>query len=400
MYLQELHGHENIVEIINVLKAENDKDIYIVTDFLESVLHAVIKANILQDIHKQYVIYQLLRALKYMHSGEMIHRDIKPSNILLNSDSCIKLCDFGLARSVAPTAARQTDPVMTDYVATRWYRAPEILFGAPNYTKGVDVWAVGCILAEMIIGKPLFPGTSTLDQLTRVLEVTGRPGDEDIRSIKSTFAVTMLESIRQPSGGRPPPSLATRLPKATPDMIDFMQKCFQFNPLKRATVVELLNHSFVAQFHDPLTEPVCRKPIRIALDDNVRLTVQDYRNRIYDAVMKRKREINHPVSPYPNGGVDYSTSPAAAPVQRTYMQNPPPPSYPTAAQYAYLAPAAVYQRPRAASALPAPVGYKAFNSHRKYIPYHPPPPPKVVEPTATGETSMSGLITYLFRGYN
>lgn len=129
----------------------------------ETDLHAVIRANILEEIHKKYIIYQLVKALKFMHSADLLHRDIKPSNLLLNSDCHVKLCDFGLCRNIAETAGPQ--PHLTDYVATRWYRAPEILLGSPRYTKGVDIWAVGCILGEMLSGRPTFPGTSTMNQV-------------------------------------------------------------------------------------------------------------------------------------------------------------------------------------------------------------------------------------------
>jgi len=98
-----------------------------------------------------------------MHSGELIHRDLKPSNILLNSLCHSKVADFGLARSVAFNEEDDSAPVLTEYVATRWYRAPEILLGSTKYTKAVDMWSVGCILGELIIGKAIFPGTSTLN---------------------------------------------------------------------------------------------------------------------------------------------------------------------------------------------------------------------------------------------
>ena len=114
-----------MVTLLNVIKAANDKDVYLVFDHMDTDLHAVVRGRLLQDVHKRYVLYQVARGLHYMHSGEVIHRDLKPSNVLLNESCDAKLCDFGLARSVLPDpgdpgAAAGTAP-MTDYVATRWY---------------------------------------------------------------------------------------------------------------------------------------------------------------------------------------------------------------------------------------------------------------------------------------
>merc|ERR1719296_740077 len=216
----------------------------------------------------------------------MLHRDIKPSNILLNSDCQVKVCDFGLARSVVQVADNATNPVLTDYVATRWYRAPEILLGSTSYTKGVDMWSVGCILGELLCGKPIFPGTSTMNQLDRIMEVTGRPSPEDIESIKSPFAATMLESL---SMSRPRP-LNEMFPSASVEALDLMRLCMQFNPNRRLSAHEALRHPYVVQFHNPDDEFDCERPIRIPIDDNTKLTVDDYRDRLYNEVLKKKKE--------------------------------------------------------------------------------------------------------------
>ena len=155
MYLQAMTGHENIIKLSNVLKAENDRDIYLVFEYMETDLHAVIRANILEPVHKQFIVYQCLKALKYCHSGDLVHRDLKPANLLLNEECLLKMADFGLARSLHSLAkGEESASVLTDYVATRWYRAPEILLGSTSYTKAVDMWALGCIVAEMFTGKP------------------------------------------------------------------------------------------------------------------------------------------------------------------------------------------------------------------------------------------------------
>eukprot|EP00891_Asterochloris_glomerata_P004068 jgi/Astpho2/4068/e_gw1.00063.109.1_t len=288
MFLQELVNHENIIKLLNVIKAENDKDIYLVFDYMETDLHAVIRANILEEIHKQYIMYQLFKALKYMHSAHLLHRDIKPSNLLLNSECMVKLADFGLARSVAQLQMGEgPSPILTDYVATRWYRAPELLMGSRKYTFGVDMWSSGCILGELLCGKPIFPGNSTMNQLDRIMEATGRPSHEDLDVIQSQFATTMLECL---PGGEPKP-FSQLFPNASPEAADLMSKLLHFNPNKRISAAEALKHPYVAQFHNEADEPSAPGIITIPIDDNHKYEMADYRKKLYNDIVRRKKEL-------------------------------------------------------------------------------------------------------------
>jgi len=313
-----------------VLRAENDKDIYLVFDHMPTDLAAASRAGLLADVHKQWVMAQLFRALKFLHSAGILHRDVKPSNLLLDGGCGLKLADFGLARLVGcegctggratdaaeegPSSSRQapppspgppasSSPVLTDYVATRWYRAPEVLLGAPRYTAGVDLWAAGCILGELLGGgKPLFPGGSTLGQLRRVVEVTGAPSPAEVAALGSPYAASMLEAVGAGPPGTAPPGtallpaaprrLASLFPGAPPAALDLLRSLLTFDPARRVSAAAACAHPYVAPFHDPAAEPAAPSPLPpLPLDDNTRLPVAAYRDRLYAEVVRRKREL-------------------------------------------------------------------------------------------------------------
>ncbi|XP_051872985.1 mitogen-activated protein kinase 15 isoform X3 [Pristis pectinata] len=286
LFLQEFGNHGNVIKLLNVIRAANDRDIYLVFEFMETDLHAVIrKGNLLKDIHIRYILYQLLKATKFIHSGNVIHRDQKPSNILLDADCFVKLCDFGLARCINQIQEEQGNPALTEYVATRWYRAPEILLASPRYTKGVDMWSVGCILGEMLLGKPLFPGTSSINQIERIMSVIPAPSNEDVQSINSDYGASVVQKILT----RPRTSIDQLLPSTTPsDALDLLNKLLVFNPDHRLTAEQALGHPYLSRFHNPSKEPKLDYDIVLPVDDDTQLSVAEYRNKLYQMILERK----------------------------------------------------------------------------------------------------------------
>ncbi|XP_028254897.1 mitogen-activated protein kinase 15 isoform X2 [Parambassis ranga] len=286
MFLQEFGDHPNIVKLLNVIRAQNDKDIYLIFEYMDTDLHAVIKkGTLLKDIHKRYVMYQLFKAIKYLHSGNVIHRDQKPSNVLLDTDCVIKLCDFGLARSLNQIQEDSGNPALTEYVATRWYRAPEILLGSTRYTKGVDMWSLGCILGEMLLGKALFPGTSTLNQIEKIMSAIPQPSPEDVLAIKSEYGSSVIQRMLL----KPQVPLEDLLqPSVPPDALDLLRGLLVFNPDKRLTAEQALQHPYVARFHNAAKEPALNYDVVLPVDDDVQLSVVQYRNKLYEMILERR----------------------------------------------------------------------------------------------------------------
>jgi mitogen-activated protein kinase 1/3 len=220
---------------------------------MQTDLHRVIRTQQLTDDHCQYFIYQILRGLKTVHSADIVHRDLKPANLLINANCDLKICDFGLARSVKTSSVEgpKDAGLMTEYVATRWYRAPEIMLSFKMYTKAIDIWSVGCILAELLTGRPLFPGRDYGHQLDLILDVIGTPTLDEFYAITSRRSRDYIRAL--PIRKRRP--FSTMFPKASPEAIDFLNRTLTFDPKKRATIEEALEHPYLSAYHDPEDEP-------------------------------------------------------------------------------------------------------------------------------------------------
>lgn len=278
-------SHENIISILDIIKPETLEaftEVYLIQELMETDMHRVIRTQDLSDDHCQYFIYQSLRGLKALHSAAVLHRDLKPSNLLLNANCDLKICDFGLARS-AIIGQEEATGFMTEYVATRWYRAPEIMLTFKEYTKAIDVWSIGCILAEMLSGKPLFPGRDYHHQLTLILDVLGTPSLDDFYNISSHRSREYLRAL--PFKKRKP--FGQMYPNANPLAIDLLDKCLTFNPRKRITVEEALAHPYLEPYHDPEDEPTAAIiPQEFFAFDGQNLSREDLKKEIYDEIKR------------------------------------------------------------------------------------------------------------------
>uniref|UniRef100_A0A8C5NFP8 mitogen-activated protein kinase n=1 Tax=Gouania willdenowi TaxID=441366 RepID=A0A8C5NFP8_GOUWI len=259
--------HENVIGLLDVFSPatslEEFNDVYLVTHLMGADLNNIVKCQKLTDDHVQFLIYQILRGLKYIHSADIIHRDLKPSNLAVNEDCELKILDFGLAR--------HTDDEMTGYVATRWYRAPEIMLNWMHYNMTVDIWSVGCIMAELLTGRTLFPGTDHINQLQQIMRLTGTPPASLISRMPS-------HEVRHVPNTHPQhPS------NFLPLTVDLLEKMLVLDTDKRITASEALAHPYFAQYHDPDDEPEA-EPYDQSFESR-ELEIEEWKSLTYDEVV-------------------------------------------------------------------------------------------------------------------
>lgn len=236
--LQEL-SHPNIIGLYDVFGHRSN--VSLVFDFMHTDLEAVIKDTsiVLTPGHIKSYILQTLQGLEYMHIHWILHRDLKPNNLLIDNKGVLKLADFGLAKFFgSPTR------IYTHQVVTRWYRAPELLFGARIYGTGIDIWAVGCILAELMLRAPFLPGDTDLDQLSRIFQTLGTPTEKDWPGMPSLPDYVQFRSFP----GTPFKHIFTA---AGDDLLDLIGKMLAINPLDRCTCSEALQMPYFSNRPPP-----------------------------------------------------------------------------------------------------------------------------------------------------
>lgn len=294
--LMKLVNHKNIIGLLNAFTPqktmEEFQDVYLVMELMDANLCQVIQMD-LDHERMSYLLYQMLCGIKHLHSAGIIHRDLKPSNIVVKADCTLKILDFGLARTAGTTF------MMTPYVVTRYYRAPEVILGM-GYKENVDIWSVGCIMGEMIRGTVLFPGTDHIDQWNKIIEQLGTPSQEFMKRLQPTvrnyvenrpkYAGYSFERLF-PDVLFPADSSEHSRLKAS-QARDLLSKMLVIDPERRISVEEALLHPYINVWYE---ESEVNAPAPGPYDHSVderEHTVEQWKELIYHEVLEYEQTHN------------------------------------------------------------------------------------------------------------
>lgn len=241
--LKELR-HHNILLLKDIVHTE--KKLTLVFEFMDTDLKKYMEANKGKIEMKtvKYLLYQLLAGVAYCHQRRVLHRDLKPQNLLLSNDNVLKLGDFGLARAFGIPVRS-----FTHEVVTLWYRAPDVLLGSRKYSTPVDIWSVGCIFAEIVTGRPLFPGSSDQDELLRIFKLLGTPNPQTWPDIVN------LPLYNDHLPQLPPRNIAQYVPTLDPVGLDLLVHMLQYDPAKRITAKAAMAHQWFADLPQSQKDP-------------------------------------------------------------------------------------------------------------------------------------------------
>ncbi|CAK9436750.1 uncharacterized protein LODBEIA_P12720 [Lodderomyces beijingensis] len=253
-FMKFFKGHKNIATLLDldVVYVKPYDGLYCFQELADLDLARVLYSNVqLSEFHIQNFMYQILCGLKYIHSADVVHRDLKPGNILVTTQGTLKICDFGLARGINPKFFKNRGATITNYVATRWYRAPELILSTKNYSKSVDIWAIGCILGELFGRRPIFPGKNSHEQIHELFKILGSPPNETIK--KYNWKVEGVLWVKYK-----PVKWTTLYPFAPPEAISLLTQLLQWDYKKRLDVEDILEQDFFKHVRNRSEEP-CSK---------------------------------------------------------------------------------------------------------------------------------------------
>ncbi|GMP39424.1 hypothetical protein CsSME_00010264 [Camellia sinensis var. sinensis] len=259
LQIMKMMDHPNVVALKHCFFSKTDKEelyLNLVLEFVPETVNRIARqySRINQRMPLIYVklyTYQICRALAYIHNCIGIcHRDIKPQNLLVNPHTHqLKLCDFGSAKVLV-----KGEPNVS-YICSRYYRAPELIFGATEYTTAIDIWSTGCVMAELLLGQPLFPGESGVDQLVEIIKVLGTPTREEIKCMNPNYTEFKFPQIK------PHPWHKVFQKRLPPEAVDLVCRFFQYSPNLRCTALEACIHPFFDELRDPNTRLPSGRPL-------------------------------------------------------------------------------------------------------------------------------------------
>lgn len=280
--------HDNIVKVFEILGPNGShltddvnsltelNSVYIVQEYMETDMAKLLEQGPLREEHARLFMYQLLRGLKYIHSANVLHRDLKPANLFINTeDLVVKIGDFGLARIMDPHYSHKGH--LSEGLVTKWYRSPRLLLSPNNYTKAIDMWAAGCIYAEMLTGKTLFAGAHELEQMQLILESIPVVHEEDRQELLSVIPVYLRNDMSEPH--KP---LMQLLPGISPEALDFLEQILTFSPMDRLTAEEALSHPYMSIYSFPLDEPIANHPFHIEDEVDDILLMDESHSHVYN----------------------------------------------------------------------------------------------------------------------
>ncbi len=306
-------NHPNVVKLYDIMEPpyiEDFEDLYIVTELMSTDLQKILYSKTkLSEEQMQYLLYQLVAGMNYINSASVLHRDLKPSNLLIDIQTCnLQICDFGLARGTAgqkdaiedapatqglpimqptPEAASTEQQEYTEYVVTRWYRAPEIMLGFHAYDQAIDMWSIGCIFGEMLLLQPVFPGNDYIHQLKLIVKMLGRPLQEDLWFVSNQNAMNFMLQLPDYR----PQVLKTKFHNVNnTDALSLLALILVFDPKKRISLHDVFQHKYIEEFREHELEQDADFHVKIDDVETTKLNKKSLQRMLYGEIRAFHRQ--------------------------------------------------------------------------------------------------------------